>query len=106
MPSKRAYILYDSRTCGAVGTDDATVLVFCDSNKEAKSYKGEYGIMACYSYEMKDNTLQDEKWEWDYQNMMLKSACTRALKTKQHVFSWERRSENNKKTRYFSRTQL
>ncbi len=67
---KRIWILYDSRACGAVGTDDALVLVACDSEKEAKSYCGDYGAMACYSYaEVKrdgKNILEDEKWEWDY----------------------------------------
>ena len=66
MGQNRKYILYDSRACGAVGTDDAAVIVFCDSNKEAKSYKGQYGAMACYSYRENENMLDDEKWEWDY----------------------------------------
>ncbi len=59
--------MFDSRACGGAGTDDATVLVFCESNKEAKSYKGQYGAMACYSYEYEDgDRLVNEKWEWDY----------------------------------------
>jgi hypothetical protein len=63
---KRIWILYDSRACGGVGTGDASVLVACDSNKEAKSYKGKFGGMACYSYEVNGKILQDQKWEWDY----------------------------------------
>lgn len=68
---KRLWILYDSRACGGVGTDNAVVLVACDSNKEAQSYKGEYGSMACYSYKIEKRSngkeyLVDEQWEWDY----------------------------------------
>lgn len=62
----RLWILYDSRACGDSGTDDASVLVSCQSNKEAKSYKGDFGSMACYSYEIKGKNLVDEQWEWDY----------------------------------------
>ena len=66
----RIWILYDGRACGGVGTEDAMVLVACTSEKEAKSYKGDFGDMACYSYseivENGKNMLVDEKWEWDY----------------------------------------
>lgn len=70
-PKKREYILYDARACGGAGTDDATVLVACNSNKEAESYKGDYGAMACYSYAVEKGAdgkrmLVDEQWEWDY----------------------------------------
>lgn len=66
--NKRYYILYDGRACGAVGTEDATCLVFCDYEAEARSYKGDFGTMACYSYSAnhEKNELTDEKWEWDY----------------------------------------
>jgi hypothetical protein len=63
----RAWILYDERACNAQGTDEATVLVACDSETEAVSYKGEFGAMACYSYAVHGKTLTDEQWEWDYQ---------------------------------------
>ncbi len=62
----RTYILYDGRACGAAGTEDASVLVACDSNREAKSYKGDYGQMACYSYAVNGDQLSDERWGWDY----------------------------------------
>lgn len=64
--SGRKYILFDGRACGGVGTDDATVLVFCDTAEEAHSYKDDFGDAACYSYAVKDgNILYDERWEWD-----------------------------------------
>jgi len=62
----RRYILYDARAWNGEGTDAALVLVSCDNNKEAKSYKGEYGGMACYSYQVNGKKLEDERWEWDY----------------------------------------
>lgn len=62
----RKYILYDARACGDAGTDDASVLVACGSNKEAKSYRGDFGAMACYSYATDGGELTDERWEWDY----------------------------------------
>lgn len=67
MKAKKTWILYDGRACGGLSsTDDAAVLVACDSNKEAKSYKGQYGTMACYSYKHKGRELVDEQWEWDW----------------------------------------
>lgn len=63
---KRTWILYDGRACGGQGTEDASVLVCCGSNQEAKSYRGEYGDMACYSYAEKGTELTDERWEWDW----------------------------------------
>lgn len=63
---KRKYILYDGRACGGGETAGASVFVVCDSEKEAKSYKGDFGQMACYSYEERGNKLVDEKHEWDY----------------------------------------
>lgn len=62
----RNWILYDGRACCSQGTEDASVLVACSSNGEAKSYKGDYGAMACYSYKVNRNTLIDERWEWDW----------------------------------------
>jgi len=66
MPEERTYILYDSRACGDQGTEDASVFDTADSNKEAKSLKGDYGAMACYSCRKDGNQLVDERWEWDY----------------------------------------
>ena len=64
---RRTFILYDGRACGNQGTDDASVLVGCDSDEEAQSYKGDFGGMACYSYAIdKNNHLVDQQWEWDY----------------------------------------
>lgn len=62
---RRTYILYDSRACGGE-TDEASVLVCCESNKEAKSYKGDYGAMACFSYRRAGQNLVDERFEWNY----------------------------------------
>jgi hypothetical protein len=65
--SERLYILYDSRACGAQGTEDASVLVACEDNKEARTYCGDYGAMACYSYAYdSDGSLIDERYEWDW----------------------------------------
>jgi hypothetical protein len=64
---KRLFFLYDSRACGGGNPDDAAVLVACESNWEAKSYKGTYGPMACFSYrENPGGTADDERHEWDY----------------------------------------
>ena len=63
---RRIYILYDGRACNNVGTEDASVLVTCESNNEAKGYKGDFGMMACYSYKLDGKNLTNERWEWDY----------------------------------------
>lgn len=63
---KRTYILYDSRASDGMGTDDASVLMVCESNQEAKSYRGEFGGMACYSYADDDKELTDERFEWNW----------------------------------------
>lgn len=39
---KRLYIIYDGRAID--NTNEAAVMVSCDSLKEARSYKGDYGI--------------------------------------------------------------
>ncbi len=62
---KKMYILYDGRAC-AGDSDEASVLVACDSNEEAKSYKGEYGQMACFSYDISGKDLINEQHEWNY----------------------------------------
>ena len=61
----RTYILYDARAI-AEGTDNASVLVACESNREAKSYRGMFGAMACYSYADADGILSDERCEWSW----------------------------------------
>ena len=64
---RRLYVLYDDRACGAQGTEDATVLVSCESEEEALSYRGDFGPMACYSYAIgPGDQLEDERWEWDH----------------------------------------
>lgn len=65
---KRTWILYDSRACGAQGTEDASVLVVCGSEGEARSWCGQFGAMACYSYAKDGGDLTDERWEWDWKN--------------------------------------
>lgn len=63
----RRFILFDGRACNGVGTDDATVLMSCNSEAEAHREKTEFGdASACYSYKEEGNKLTDEKWEWDY----------------------------------------
>jgi len=62
----RTYILYDDRAADGAGTENASVLVACESNREAKSYRGDFGGMACYSYEEKDGELVDEQFEWNW----------------------------------------
>ena len=61
--TKTHWILYDGRACGSAGTDRASVLVSCDSDEEARSYAGDYGTMACYTYE---EASQVEIWQWDW----------------------------------------
>ena len=62
---QRTYILYDSRACGG-DTEDASVLVCCESNREACEYKGDYGPMACFSYRRDGRNLVDERFEWNW----------------------------------------
>lgn len=64
--SKRTYILWDSRACGGVGTDDASVIEVCADEQEAREYGGESGGAACYSYADVGANLTDERWEWDW----------------------------------------
>ncbi len=62
---RKHWILYDGRASGGPGSDSdaAVVLVSCDSDKEARSYAGDYGDMACYTY---DEQTQEELWLWDW----------------------------------------
>jgi len=57
------FILYDSRACGDSGNGEASILVSCDDDKEARSYAGDYGDMACYRYDEKN---QSDLWQWDW----------------------------------------
>jgi hypothetical protein len=62
----RVFILYDDRAADGEGTEDAAVLVTCESNTEALGYRGEFGAMACYSYFDEQNDLVDERFEWNW----------------------------------------
>lgn len=62
---RRKYILYDSRAWGG-DTSEASVLVVCEDDAEAQTYKGEYGGMACFSYRVDGKNLVDERFEWSY----------------------------------------
>ncbi len=66
MPKHRSrihWILYDGRACDGKGSGNASVLVFCDDDAEARTYAGDFGDMACYSYNEK---TQEERWEWNW----------------------------------------
>lgn len=64
---QRQYILYDDRAAApGMGTENASVLVACDDNEEALSYRGDYGGMACYSYRVDGSNLVDERFEWNW----------------------------------------
>ena len=57
------YIIYDGRAIYG-DTDDASVLVACDSLEEARGYKGDFGDgCVIYSYDEKDELLINEKFE-------------------------------------------
>jgi hypothetical protein len=71
----RVYLLYDARACGDCGQngppDESLVLVACESDHEARSYAGDFGDMACYSYRERPGSrgkteAVDERWEWDW----------------------------------------
>lgn len=63
--SERTYILYDSRA-GDGNTEDATILVVCEDEEEANSYKGDFGGMVCFSYKDDGDKLTDERHEWNW----------------------------------------
>lgn len=63
---KRVYILYDDRAADGLGTSDASVLVVCEDEQEAREYCGEFGAMACYSYREDGENLIDERHEWNW----------------------------------------
>ena len=68
----REWILYDARACNGAGTDDAQILVCCDDEAEARTYCGDFGQMAAYSYARHNwngpgrRYVDDERWEWDW----------------------------------------
>ena len=71
MSDEKRYVLFDGRAMGASGTDDAWAHVLCKSDACARSYAGDYGAMACYSYKVEKHEgradrLIDERWEWDW----------------------------------------
>lgn len=71
----RVYLLFDGRACGDCGQDgppdESVCLVACESDREARSYAGDFGDMACFSYAerrrgRRNAELVDERWEWDW----------------------------------------
>ena len=59
---KRIYIIYDGRAID--NTDEAAVMVTCDSLKEARSYKGAFGNgCIVWSYTKQGKKLTDERFE-------------------------------------------
>lgn len=66
MSKKYSFLLFDGRACGGEGNEDALVLVACDSDKEARSYAGDFGDMACYQYELVGGEWTNEEWWWDW----------------------------------------
>lgn len=66
MKNTRLFILYDDRAADGLGAAEASVLVACGSNREAKSYRGDFGGMACYSYRDEGGKLSDERFEWNW----------------------------------------
>lgn len=63
---KKKWLLYDARNCGG-NNSGAPMLAECSSEKQAKGHKGDFGSMACYSYDVDSRgCLVNEQWEWDY----------------------------------------
>jgi hypothetical protein len=63
----KKYILFDDRASDPLaGTVDAAVLVVCDDKKEALDYRGDFGGMACYSYDDEGGQLTNEQFEWNW----------------------------------------
>ena len=64
---KRLYIIYDGRAID--DTDSAAIMVTCDSLKESRGWKGDFGNgCVIYSYAIKKknkqtNELVDERFE-------------------------------------------
>lgn len=61
----KIFLVYDGRACGGIGTDNATVMVVCESLKEARNCQEDYGQCAIYEYEDRNGTLVNEQWVED-----------------------------------------
>lgn len=63
MEKEKLYIIYDERAISQ-DTENAMVMVTCESLEEARGYKGEYGEKCpVYSYDIKKgNKLVNEKF--------------------------------------------
>lgn len=61
----RLWVLYDGRSRGGVGCEDATVLVSASSEKEARKDARMFPDSACYSHLIEGDQLIDDRWEWD-----------------------------------------
>lgn len=60
----RMYILYDGRAAGG-DTSEASVLVCCETYREAWSERKDYGgASVCYSYRQSGKQLIDERYEF------------------------------------------
>ena len=57
----KKYVIYDGRAIHG-DTDDAMCMTMCDSLEEARSYKGEWGECAIYSYDVtpKDELINEQ----------------------------------------------
>jgi hypothetical protein len=66
-PEKREFILYDGRAAHpGADTSEASILVLCEDDEEACSYRGDYGDMGCWSYRREGSKLVDEQFEWNW----------------------------------------
>ena len=66
----KKFILYDARARFSMDTDEATVLETADSEKEAKSCKGDFAadsIWVEYDIEVRDGKtfMTNERFRWD-----------------------------------------
>jgi len=59
----RKYVLYDGRAF--YGPESASVLTVRDSDEEARQDAKDFGDAVCYSYEVRDDHLLDERFEWN-----------------------------------------
>lgn len=56
------YIVYDERAI-IMDTEDASVMVACESLEEARSYRGQFGLRcAIYSYDVDGEDLVNEQF--------------------------------------------
>ena len=65
-------MLFDDRAADGQGTENASVLVACEDEADALSFRGDFGGMACYSYKLEADPdgsnakLVDERFEWNW----------------------------------------